>query len=193
MNKIILDKESKVDLRVFEDSECFINEEYEISELNIYLENNVKFIVNHISNIKNNDLNINIKQENNSEFIYNHNFINKDSYNLFINILLNQNNSKNNINIKGITDSGNTKIVIDGKVEKDTKDNELDEKIKIFNINKGKTIIEPNMYIDTKNVIANHSASISDFDESYLFYLNSKGISSDEAKKLIIKGFLNID
>jgi len=193
MNKIILDKESKVDLRVFEDSECFINEEYEISELNIYLENNVKFIVNHISNIKNNDLNINIKQENNSEFIYNHNFINKDSYNLFINILLNQNNSKNNINIKGITDSGNTKIVIDGKVEKDTKDNELDEKIKILNINKGKTIIEPNMYIDTKNVIANHSASISDFDESYLFYLNSKGISSDEAKKLIIKGFLNID
>lgn len=191
MNKIILDKESKVDLRVFEDSECFINEEYEISELNIYLGNNVKFIINHINNIKNNDLNINIKQEDNSEFIYNHNFINKKTYNLYINVLMNQNNSKNNINIKGITDSGNTKIVIDGKVEKDTIDNELDEKIKILNINKGKTIVEPNMYIDTKNVIANHSASISEFDENYLFYLNSKGISSEVAKKLIIDGFLS--
>ena len=191
MNKIILDKESKVDLRVFEDSECFINEEYEISELNIYLGNNVKFIINHINNIKNNDLNINIKQEDNSEFIYNHNFINKKTYNLYINVLMNQNNSKNNINIKGITDSGNTKIVIDGKVKKDTIDNELDEKIKILNINKGKTIVEPNMYIDTKNVIANHAATITDIDEDYLFYMNSKGIDNDKAKELIIDGLIS--
>ena len=70
-------------------------------------------------------------------------------------------------------------------------DNELDEKIKVLNINNGTSTVLPNMYINTKNVIANHSASISTIDSKYLFYLNSKGINNDLATKLIIDGFLN--
>ena len=49
------------------------------------------------------------------------------------------------------------------------------------------------MFIDTKNVVANHAASISTIDDNYLFYLMSKGIEKDDAIKLIMDGFLDND
>jgi len=76
MNKIILDKEKKIELRILEDSICNISKDYEFNELNIIIFNNAKFIVNHYSEIKDKHLNINIKQNDNSEFLYNHSFIN---------------------------------------------------------------------------------------------------------------------
>ena len=193
MNKIILDNNKNIELNIYEDSICNISKEYEINTLSITLENNIKFIINHYSEIDNNELKINIIEKDNAEFIYNHSFINKGEYNLNCNIEMLGNNSKNIINIHGITDKGNTNITIDGKVNENTFDNELDEKIKMININNGESIIEPNMYINTNNVIANHSASISDIDENYLFYLNSKGINIEKSKELIIDGFLKND
>lgn len=190
MNKIILDKSNNIELNVSEDSICNISKDYEINELNIILSDNVKFIINHYSEIKDNNLNINIIQNNNSEFIYNHSFLNNGNYNLKINISMNGNKSKNVINIHGISDLGNTNIVVDGKVNEKTIDNELDEKIKMLNINNGKSNIMPNMFINTKNVVANHAASVKDIDEDYLFYLKSKGIDNVESKRLIINGFL---
>ena len=41
-----------------------------------------------------------------------------------------------------------------------------------LNINEGISYIYPNMFIDTKNVVANHSASITNINKDYLFYLN---------------------
>ena len=103
------------------------------------------------------------------------------------------NNSKNVINVHGISDEGKSKVVVDGSVIKDTRDNELYENIKLLNINNGTSNIYPNMYIDTKNVIANHSASISTVNEDYIFYLMSKGIDRKNAIKLILDGFLEND
>ena len=100
---------------------------------------------------------------------------------------------KNIINIKGISDRGHTNIIIDGKVNELTKDNLLEENIKMLNINEGKSKIIPNMYINNKNVIANHAASISDINKDYLFYMNHKGINNNDAIKLIIDGFLEND
>lgn len=193
MNKILLDKEKKVELEVIEDSICNINKNIELEELNIILKNNAKFIINHYSEIKENKTNINIYQYDNSEFIYNHSFKNKGLYNLQISIYMKGNKSKNTINIKGISDDAKTCIIVNGSVDESTFDNELNEKIKMINMNNGESIIEPNMFIDTRNILANHSASITNFDEDYLFYLNSKGINNEEAKKLIINGFLNND
>ena len=117
--------------------------------------------------------------------------MNNKKYDLKIYIDMIGNNSKNLINIHNLNDSGKSNIIIDGKVNELTNDNELDEKIKVLNINNGTSTVLPNMYINTKNVIANHSASISTIDSKYLFYLNSKGINNDLATKLIIDGFLN--
>jgi len=188
MNKLILDKEKK-ELVIKEDTICDID--YEITLLNIKVLDNVKFIINHYVEIKDNNMIINVEQNNNSEFIYNHRFKNIGNYNIEININMNGNESKNLINIRGLSDRGKTNIIVDGSVKENTINNVLDEKIKMLNINNGKSSVLPNMFINTKNVIANHSVSITDIDEDYLFYLNSKGIDNNKAKELIINGFLN--
>ena len=193
MNKILLDNNSIINLNIFEDTICNIGNEYNLKELNIKLNNNTKLIINHYKEIESSILTINIKQENNSEFIYNHSFINKNRYNLNVNVILENNMCINNINIHGISDSGISNIKIDGKVSENTNNNEIYESIKMINMNKGKSMIIPNMYINTKNVIANHAASISDISKDYLLYLNQKGINDSEAIKLIIDGFLEND
>ena len=191
MNKIILDNASDVKLNIKEDSICNINNKNNLDNLDINIEDGVTFILNEYSEIEKRDYKINIKQSNRSNFIYNHSYKVNDLYNLNINISMNGNNSKNTINIHGINDFGKSNVVIDGIVSKDTVDNELYENIKLLNINNGMGTIYPNMYIDTKNVIANHAATITDIDEDYLFYMNSKGIDNDKAKELIIDGFLD--
>jgi len=191
MNKILLDNSSIIDLNIEENTICCIDKYYNIKELNIYLNNNTKLIINHYNEIDNDGLNINIKQEDNSEFIYNHSFINKNRYDLNININLENNDCKNTVNIHGISDGGISNIKIDGKVNANTLNNELYENIKMLNINNGKSKVIPNMFINTKNVVANHAASISDINDDYIFYLNQKGINDKDSLKLIIDGFLD--
>ena len=193
MNKILLDNDSIINLNINEDTICNITNDYEIKEINIKLNNNTKLIINHYKEIEDNNLKINILQDNNSDFIYNHSFINTGIYNLNINIILENNECKNSINIHGISDNGISNVSIDGKVNENTIDNELYENIKMLNINNGKSKIIPNMYINTKNVMANHAATISDINSDYLFYMNQKGIKTSDAIKLIIDGFLEND
>ena len=191
MNKLVLDKENITNICIDKDTICNINKEYNINELNIELKDNVKFIINHYSEIDKSELKINIIENNNSEFLYNHSFISKEDYNFYINVKMIGNKSKNTINIHGISDGGKSSVIIDGKVNENTIDNELDENIKLLNINNGTSNIYPNMYIDTKNVSANHSASISLVNEDYIFYLMSKGINRENSIRLILDGFLN--
>ena len=191
MNKIILDKESVINLDIKENSICNIGKDYNIKELNINIVDNVELVINHYSEVLENDLKIIIIQNNNSIFNYNHSFKCNKFYNLDINIEMRGNNSKNNINIHGISDNGKSYIKVDGSVYKNTIDNELDEKVRLLNMNEGYTYIYPNMFIDTKNVVANHAASITSISKDYLFYLNSKGIKDEEAINMIIDGFLD--
>jgi Fe-S cluster assembly protein SufD len=49
---------------------------------------------------------------------------------------------------------------------------------------------EPNLEIENGNIIgAGHASSVGRFDEEQLFYLQSRGISEVEARKLVIRGF----
>ena len=191
MNKIILDKESVINLDIKENSICNIGKDYNIKELNINIVDNVELVINHYSEVIENELKINIIQNNNSIFNYNHSFKCNKFYNLDINIEMRGNNSKNNINIHGISDNGKSYIKVDGIVCENTIDNELDEKVRLLNMNEGQAYIYPNMFVDTKNVVANHAASITSISKEYLFYLNSKGIKDEEAINMIIDGFLD--
>jgi Fe-S cluster assembly protein SufB/Fe-S cluster assembly protein SufD len=47
----------------------------------------------------------------------------------------------------------------------------------------------PGLSIDTNEVKATHSASVAQIDEEQIFYLMSRGLDQDEAKKMIILGF----
>ncbi len=193
MNKILLDKEKIINLNIEENSICNLNNRNDIEKININIKDGVSFIINDYCEINKKNINIRINQHNNSEFVYNHSYIVSDLYDLNININLNGNNSKNTININGINEVGKSNIIVNGKVNKNTIDNELYENIKILNLDGGKSNIVPNMFINTKNVLANHAASVTNINEDYLFYLNSKGIKNDEARKLIVDGFLSND
>ncbi len=48
----------------------------------------------------------------------------------------------------------------------------------------------PGLEIETNEVKATHSASVSQIDEEQVFYLMARGITQNEAQKLIILGFL---
>lgn len=50
----------------------------------------------------------------------------------------------------------------------------------------------PNLEIETGDIAgAGHSASTGRFDEEQLFYLQSRGLTHEEAKKLMVQGFFN--
>lgn len=48
----------------------------------------------------------------------------------------------------------------------------------------------PNLEIEADDVKCSHAATVGTLDEEHLFYLMSRGISRDEAKKMIADGFL---
>lgn len=47
----------------------------------------------------------------------------------------------------------------------------------------------PGLEIQTNEVRATHSASVAQIDEEQIFYLMSRGLSQEEAKKMIVQGF----
>lgn len=49
----------------------------------------------------------------------------------------------------------------------------------------------PNLEIETGDIVgAGHASATGRFDDEHLFYLQSRGISEEEARKLVVRGFL---
>ena len=163
---------------------------FDITSLNILVEDNSSLVVNYFNNIKNMEAKINIKVFNNSKCVFNHSFINKEQYNLEINTDFMNDYSNIKVNVHGINDRGTSNIIENGYVKENKYNNNLDECIKIMNINEGKSLSMPNMFIDSFDVSANHNNTVSNIDPNELFYFLSKGISLESAKKLICNGFL---
>ncbi len=161
-----------------------------IINLEIEIDNNASLIINSFNIIDKIDTNIIIKANNKSSITFNHSFINNGKYNL--NIYTDFLKEEGNIllNIHGINNGGTLNTNIDGFVHTDKFNNILDENIRIYNFNNGIVTSNPNMYISTSKVIANHNTIIGSVREDELFYLMSKGINKKEAINLIIKGFL---
>jgi Fe-S cluster assembly protein SufD len=49
----------------------------------------------------------------------------------------------------------------------------------------------PNLEIETNDVVCNHASTVSGIDEEQLFYLESKGVETSVAERLIIAGFFD--
>lgn len=58
---------------------------------------------------------------------------------------------------------------------------------------KAKANTTPSLEIEADDVKAGHSATIGNVDDETLFYFESRGINKEEAKKIMIKGFLEQD
>lgn len=101
-----------------------------------------------------------------------------------------KNTSSNIINNSLCTKDGKVYIQVSGYVDNGITGCELNQSNQIINLTDNKCEIRPNLYINEYDTIANHSALIGGFDNDELFYLQTRGISELEARKLLINGFL---
>lgn len=191
MEKIILNNETielvDNDLEITIDGVCklyIINKSY---KLVINLSDNSKLDVYDFNETNTNNSLV-INQSNNTEFNYYHSFKIDGDKLLDIKAYINGNKNINKINIYGIS-NGYANILVDGIVKQGSKDNVLDENIKVLTIG-GKCFTKPMMHINVKECIANHNTAISNVREDEIFYLMSKGITRDKAVELISDGYL---
>jgi Fe-S cluster assembly protein SufD len=95
--------------------------------------------------------------------------------------------------IKGVAENG-ARIKVRGLVEISKQAQETDSflamKVLLLD-NKSSAVAIPELSILANTVKASHSASVGKIDEEQLFYLKSRGIKENEAKNVIIKGFMN--
>jgi len=95
--------------------------------------------------------------------------------------------------IRGVAENG-ARVKIKGlvRIEKSAQETDsfLSMKVLLLDKKSGATA-EPELEILANRVKASHAASVGKIDEEQLFYLKSRGIYETEAKKIIIKGFLN--
>lgn len=205
MNKILVSKDK---LSINSDSDI----SYLVKEVNLDISSNVtindvtktgndKICINVLddSNVTYykdkivNDIDIFINLNNNSTLrFYVTSKINKEyKINIYLNIMGNDNNA--DIGVRSICEGqGRVSIRVDGTVKDDTINNKFKEDIRILHLNDLRSMIIPNMIINTNNVEATHNAVISGIDKRDLFYLSTKGIDKLTAINLLKKSFLNI-
>lgn len=114
--------------------------------------------------------------------------VNKENYDYVINH--NKEKTCSNIKNNGVNLNGAMNIQITGKVPNGINDCICNQYNRIINLSKNKCEIRPILYIDSKEVSANHSALIGSFEDEELFYLKTMGIDEHTAYDLLIKGFL---
>ncbi|MBE6140501.1 MAG: SufD family Fe-S cluster assembly protein [Firmicutes bacterium] len=181
--------ENKTHLKCFNKNKIIIDKEQ--LDLEITLEDNSSLELIWLNKkIKNS--NIIINQNHNTNLIYKQAFLNEED--LKLNIINNiiGNNNKSEIVIRTISLKNKIDINILASNEKNSKNNEIIEDIKALNFS-GLVTIEPNIKINSLDVIANHYVTIGQINKDELFYLMSYGLDEKKAKELILNSFLKID
>ena len=122
--------------------------------------------------------------------------VNNDDTKMKFVIEHNNTNTSSNLSNHGVNNSSGTLYFnVDSKINRSASLACANQENKIINLVKGDSKILPNLLVDNYDVSASHSAYISDFDKESMFYLKSRGISDNEARRLLLEGFLigNLD
>ncbi len=161
-----------------------------LEELNITLLDGSRLLYNkYTKDIKN--LKINILENNDTTLEFNYSLYQSIKASIILDSKVLGNNNKCSMNVYGVSDKDGAIVVnATGSVLENIKDNDLLENIRILMLNDSENVIVPNLLVGSNEVSVNHNATISSLDTNYLYYLNSKGLSYEDAKKLIVKGFL---
>lgn len=102
-------------------------------------------------------------------------------------------NQTGNIDLKG-TAEDNAMLQFDGSAvlssDSSAANAHITERIVLFDDAQGKCL--PVLRVETDNVAsAGHAASVAPIDPSKIFYLQTRGISTPDAKNMLKSGFLN--
>ena len=209
MNKIVIEKDEVLDLKnnaLNLEINCsnltlnisgkvlineFIKKDNDNTTITINIANNSELLYNRFLNINSMDTKIIINQDSNSSVEYNYSIIAHNKGKLTMTSSVLGDNNKTNIKIKAITkDLGSLVLECTTDNKEKTNNNELLESLKILMLNDEESIIIPDLLVASNEVEVNHAATISGIKEDELFYLNSKGIDNEAAKKLISDGFI---
>lgn len=192
MNKILVDgekyfKNNKCSLIIKEDTEIWIlNNNSDVTYTLEVLDNCYLKVLDYSDCDKR--VVMDVIQHSNSKYDYFHTFKIDDEYRLEIVAHMLGDNNTNNINISGVT-KGNVTLSVDGVVKSGTKNNIVNENIKVLTRG-GKALIRPMLHVGVQEVIANHNTAISNVRPDVLFYLMSKGIDENRALKLIEDSYI---
>lgn len=133
--------------------------------------------------------NLNIKQEKNSYCILNISLFIKADTSININNIILSDNNKFIINLRVIGAKNHGNINVNSQVKAHTKNNLVVEDLKGI-LEDGSLNLMPILEIDTEEVMAEHFATIGNFSEDELFYLQTKGISRQEGLKILKNSFI---
>ncbi len=147
-------------------------------------------IIYHFSINSSNNVEIDLVKENISLYYY-YNNINYDDNEFKIEVRHKNNNTHSELYNHGVNVKNNKlTYYVNGIVPKDSAKCICNQENQIINMNDGKSTICPNLLIDNYDVDSNHSAYIGKFSDEKIFYLMSRGISYEEANRLLLHGFL---
>ena len=171
MNKIlyVIDKDTKKDYK------------YNICEDTIIYH----FSINSSSNVE-----VNLVTEGVTLHYY-YNNINYDNNHFNIEVHHMKSNTHSELYNHGVNIS-NKKLdyYVDEIVPKESSKCICNQENQIINMSDGKSTIFPNLLIDNYDVESNHAAYIGKFSEDKIFYMMSRGITREEAERLLLNGFL---
>ena len=219
MNKLLVNSEEEINnLVIEEDTELVLNFNDTSRDIYIVVEDNICLNIVDISFNTSNKINITLKNDsrviynkfsiNSGDYIYtlldgkysnvviNNSVVNNDDTKMKFVIEHNNTNTSSNLSNHGVNNSSGTLYFnVDSKINRSASLACADQENKIINLVKGDSKILPNLLVDNYDVSASHSAYISDFDKENMFYLKSRGISDNEARRLLLEGFLigNLD
>lgn len=219
MNKLLVNSEEEINnLVIEEDTELVLNFNDTSRDIYIVVEDNICLNIVDISFNTSNKINITLKNDsrviynkfsiNSGDYIYtlldgeysnvviNNSVVNNDDTKMKFVIEHNNTNTSSNLSNHGVNNSSGTLYFnVDSKINRSASLACADQENKIINLVKGDSKILPNLLVDNYDVSASHSAYISDFDKDSMFYLKSRGISDNEARRLLLEGFLigNLD
>ena len=118
---------------------------------------------------------------------------NNAQYESFIDVLHLDKHTSSNLEIYAIS-KDHAKISLDNNasIKQGCSKSIAHQKAKGLTLSKDSSIKAlPNLFIDEYDVVANHAASIGSLNPDDLFYLMSRGLTKEEASKIIIMGFIN--
>ena len=202
MNNILLDstvcfnKEGIFKLEL--DKDTTINIESTNIKLYLVTKNNIKVDFNiksstSIYNITTESITVNINIYNNAKLdFYNMTVTDKKITNE-VNVYHQNKETISNVICHGISYlKGDLKFSVNGYIKKGMIGSICNQSSRIINLDEGKSLIEPNLFIDEFDSVANHSAYTGPFDNKLLFYLETKGISKKESFNLLLNGFMKV-
>ena len=202
MNNILLDsaisfsKEGTYKLEL--DKDTTINIESDNVKLYLVTKNNIKVDFNILNsttiyNITTESITVNINIYNNAKLDFYEMTVTDKKITNEVNVYHKNKETTSNVICHGISyGKGDLKFSVNGYIKKGMIGSVCNQSSRIINLDEGKSLIEPNLFIDEFDSIANHSAYTGPFDEKLLFYLETKGISKKEAFNLLLNGFMKV-